>query len=241
MNIAIITAMPEESRTILKKGGQVEKFILGGRTACRCRIAGHDITLVESGMGMLNAGWAATALAAEAPDLLVSAGFGGGVLPGLKVGDTVVAERLLHWTGRAFEEVEARFCGPGVIDDAPSMLRGCFITGDGILDKRQLAEILPNGVNRPVVEMESAAVARVAAEHGIPFLGVRAVSDPWNEELGFSINEFCDEGMRIRPLKVLATVIRRPRIIPQLLRLARNSRIAAKELGMTLERLLGSL
>lgn len=241
MNIAIITAMPEESRTILKKAGLVEKSILGGRSAYRCRIAGHGITLVEAGMGMLNAGWAATALAAETPDLLVSAGFGGGVHPGLQVGDTVVAERLLHWTGRAFEEVEARFYEPDVVVGAPSMLLGCFITGDGILDKRRLAEMLPNGVNRPVVEMESAAVARVAAERGIPFLGVRAVSDQWNEELGFSINEFCDEGMRIRPLKVLATVIRRPRIIPQLLRLARNSRIAAKSLGFALERLLRNL
>ncbi|MBI2354070.1 MAG: phosphorylase [Deltaproteobacteria bacterium] len=238
MNIAIITAMPEESRAVLKRAGQVEKSIFGGRSAFRCRIAGHDITLVEAGMGMLNAGWAATALAAEAPDLLVSAGFGGGVLPGLKVGDTVTAERLLHWTGRDFEEVETGFCA---VDDASAMLRGCFITSDGILDKRQVAESLPSGVNRPVVEMESAAVARVAAGCGIPFLGVRAVSDPWNEELGFSINEFCDEGMRIRPLKVLATILRRPGIIPQLIRLARNSRIAAKRLGAAIERLFQGL
>src|SRR5690242_11762509 len=99
MKIAIITAMPEESRAILKRAEQVRKSSQGEHRAYRCRIAAHDVTLVEAGMGMLNAGWAATVLAAERPDLLLSAGFGGGVLPGLAVGDAVMAEGVLHWIG----------------------------------------------------------------------------------------------------------------------------------------------
>lgn len=238
MRIAIITAMPEEARAVLRGAKQVEKSLHGDRKEFRCRIGGHDIRLFEAGMGMLNAGWAASALAAETPDLMVSAGFGGGVLPGLKVGDVVMADRVLHWTGAGFEQVQTRFCDLNAGNGAPLPLRGCFITSDGILSKRHLMELLPGDVTRPVVEMESAAVARVAAENGIPFLGLRAVSDPWNEDLAFSIDEFCDADMRIRPLKVVATTLRRPRIIPQLIRLARNSQIAAKSLGEAMERLL---
>ncbi len=240
MKIGIITAMPEESRAIVRKAQGLEKSECGGRRAYRCLIAGHDITLFEGGMGMLNAGWAATALAAEAPELIISAGFGGGVLPGLMVGDVVTAEQMLHWTGTGFEKVEIcpdRDTG----DNASLSLRGCFVTSDGILNKRHLAELLPHGVNRPVMEMESAAVARVASESGIPFLGIRAISDPWDEELGFAIDEFCDENMRIRPLKVLAVIIRRPAIIPQLVRLALNSRKAARSLSTAMERLMGQL
>jgi adenosylhomocysteine nucleosidase len=177
-------------------------------------------------------------LAAERPDLLVSAGFGGGVLPGLGVGDVVMAERLLHWTGNGFEQVEARFYGQDTGINPLAALRGEFITSDGILNKKQLVAILPRDATRPVVEMESAAVARVAAERGIPFMGLRAISDPWDEELAFSIDEFCDDDKRIRPHKVFATILRRPRIIPQLFRLAWNSHIAARSLGKAMERLL---
>jgi adenosylhomocysteine nucleosidase len=110
-----------------------------------------------------------------------------------------------------------------------------------ILNKHVLAQQLPGIAVNPVVEMESAAVARVAATHGIPLLAMRAISDPWDEELDFTIDEFCDETMRIRPVKVLATILRRPRIIPQLIRLAHTSRVAATGLANALERLLGQI
>ncbi len=239
--IGIVTAMPEERRAILRKADQVRKSHQGDRRVFRCRIAAHDVTLVEAGMGMLNAGWAATVLAGERPDLLLSAGFGGGVLPGLKVGDVVMAEGVLQWAGSGFERVETAFYGLVSNDNLALPLRGEFITSEAILNKQLLLAFLPQGINRPLLEMESAAVARVAAEHGIPFMGVRAVSDPWDEELGFSIDEFCDSAKRIRPLKVLATILRRPRIIPQLIRLGGNSRVAARALGSAMERLLRQL
>ena len=238
MKIGITTAMPEEARAILKNAEELQRSQHGGRSVFRCRIAGHDVTLVEAGMGMVNAGWAATALAIQTPDLMISAGFGGGVLPGLKVGDVVMAEQLLHWTGEGFEQVET---GMYAAENISSPIRGCFITSDGILNKHDLLGLLPSNAIHPVVEMESAAVARVATEHGIPFLGLRAISDPWDEELGFAINEFCDAELRIRPLKVLATILRRPTIIPQLLRLARNSRVAAKSLCAATEQLFRQL
>jgi adenosylhomocysteine nucleosidase len=101
--------------------------------------------------------------------------------------------------------------------------------------KSRLAALLPADAPFPVVEMESAAVAQLAGENGIPFVGMRTVSDPFDEELGFSLAEFCDDRMRIRIPKVLLTVARRPRIIPQLIRLARNSRVAAASLSQAVE------
>ncbi|MEI6306367.1 MAG: hypothetical protein WCP33_06055, partial [Deltaproteobacteria bacterium] len=215
MQIAVITALPEESRAIRKRGVLIEDSPLGGRTATYCRIAGHDVTLVEAGIGMLNAGWAATMLAEKSPDLLVSVGFGGGILPGLAVGDVVVAEKVLHWTGNIFEQVEAGYYALN-ITGSQAPLRGEFITSDEILDKKKLAELLPQNICRPVADMESAAVARVALERGIPFMGVRVVSDTWDEELGFSISEFCDESKHIRIKSVAATILKRPAIIFQL-------------------------
>lgn len=241
MKIGIITAMPEESRAVLKSAERRSKSVISGHRLCRCRIADHDIILLESGMGLLNAGWGAMSISHEAPELLISVGFGGAVLPGLAVGDTVAAEQVLHCHGNDLEPVDVGFYGRNSTADSLGIRRGAFISSDGILNKRELASHLGQGINNPMVEMESAAVARVAASLGIPFLGIRVVSDPWDEELEFSIHEFCDDSMRIRPNKVLATILKRPRIIPQLIRLARNSHIAARSLTKTMKELLHTI
>lgn len=241
MKIVIVTAMPEESGAVMKRARGRRKTLLDSRKRYGFSMAGHDLVLVESGMGMLNAGWAATLLAAEAPDLMISAGFGGAVLEGLGVGELVMARQVLHWSGAEFEDVPVGFYGLNAVADSLSLRRGAFISSDLILNKRDLARRLPPHVVNPVVEMESAAVARIAACHGIPFLAMRAISDPWDEELGFTIHEFCDDSMRIRPARVLATILRRPGIIPQLVRLAGNSRVAARGLAHGMERLLAAI
>lgn len=237
MNVAIVTAMPQETRAVLQGARHRKMNLINGRHTCRCNITGHDIVLVEAGMGLLNAGWAATLVAEEKPDLIISAGFGGGIVSGLSAGDVVMAEQVLQWLGNGFEEVAVGFYGHNSAADNLSLLRGSFVTNDGILSKQNLAQHL-TGANNPIVEMETAAVARVAVTHGIPFLGIRAVSDAWHEELAFSIDEFCDDTMRIRPAKVLATILKRPTIIPQLIRLALNSRVAGASLAKAMERLL---
>ena len=238
MNIAIVTAMPEETSAVLQGAKYRKNNMINGKHIYRCSITGHDIVLVEAGMGLLNAGWAATLLAAKKPDLIISAGFGGGIIAGLSVGNVVMAEQVLQWQGDDFEEVAVGFFGHNSVANTLALHRGTFITSDGILRKQSLAQHLKSSANNPVVEMETAAVARVAAGQGIPFLGIRAISDPWDEELAFSINEFCDDTMRIKPAKVLATVLKRPAIIPQLVRLAYNSHVAAASLGKAMGQLL---
>jgi len=110
-----------------------------------------------------------------------------------------------------------------------------------ITSKVKLSGMLSGKYPCPVVEMESAAIALVAAESGIPLIGLRSVSDPAGEELGFSLDEFCDSRLRIRPWRVLLTILRKPRIIPQLIRLAGNSRIAAGSLTAAMKELLARL
>jgi adenosylhomocysteine nucleosidase len=112
----------------MRRAKVLEKSRLSGRKRYRIQIAGHDIVLVEAGMGMLNAGWAATSLAAENPDLMISAGFGGAVLAGLTVGDVVMAEQILHWSGTEFEELPVGFYGRNAAADSLSLERGTFIT-----------------------------------------------------------------------------------------------------------------
>ena len=99
------------------------------------------------------------------------------------------------------------------------------------MERKRTASRLPPGTGTAVVEMETAAVVRTACPHDIPVMGVRAISDPLDDELGFNLEEFCDEQKVIRPMRVLACIARKPSLIPQLLRLASNSRLAAANLA----------
>lgn len=245
MKIGIITAMPEETGALLKRFASAEKAACGNLACYSFYCGSHKIILCEGGIGFDNTAGAAETLIREAgPDMLVSSGFCGGIAPDLKVGDVVVATTVVVVSGTLVKEVQVKIpvsCGSFVSQQAAGGSRvfgGLFAGTPAIMTKARLAAMLPPELQFQVVEMESAAVATVAMKNGIQFAGIRAVSDPFDEELDFSLDEFCDEQMRIRIPRVLMTIMRKPRIVPQLLRLARNSRIAGVSLAKAVEQFL---
>lgn len=241
--IGLIAAMPEEIAPLLRLAGPCKRERAGGFTLHRGTIGNHDVCLIQSGMGQLNAAAATRALITTArPEVIISFGFAGAIAPGPAVGDIVVAGRLLHHHDRLFAEQQgvtpeqaerlAATLAKACRDNGFHVFRGTFVTADHILTKRTLAGQLPAGAKHPVVEMETAAVARVAALAGIPLVAVRAISDGANDELGFAITEFTDREMNIRLWRVLWTILKKPWLVPQLLRLARNAKTAGKNLAV---------
>ncbi|AJE02998.1 phosphorylase family protein [Geobacter pickeringii] len=235
--IGLIAAMPDEVRPLLRRVGPVEKHREGHFT--RYRFVLHDVgvTLIESGMGPLRAAQAAEALAETSPAAIVSFGFGGAVLPGLEAGDLVVGTgcwRAVDGGLRPQGGVD-RSLAAEVLDGIGASLNrvtpGEIITSEKILTKRSFAPLLPPDLHAPVLDMETAAVAETTARYGIPLVALRAVSDGAREELSFTLDEFTDHDMNIRLTKVLATILRKPRIVPQLIRLARNTRLAGAALA----------
>jgi len=245
MKIGIITAMPAETRAITRALQHTQKMRMGGLVVHQAHVSGHELTIVEAGMGFTNATTAARQLFDELrPDLVISAGFCGGISAELQVGDAVVATGLTIVSETGLQGVPVTISPVSRVfvsrqgDEGRRVFAGLFATTTAIMQKTQLAALLPTDAPYPVVEMESAAIALLAGENGIPFVGLRTVSDPVDEELGFALYEFCDKRMRIRIPRVLLTVARKPRIIPQLIRLAGNSRVAAASLSQTFKRFL---
>lgn len=249
MKIAIIAAMPGEFQAVAAGIDSSGAAIAGALRTMRYLTGKHEILLVESGIGFSNAARAAEILVRNArPELLISTGFCGGLTAELRVGDVVVADNIVMAVENGIGEIplqltnQIRTFVARQRAEGRRIVEGTYVSTLKIGSKRRLAALLSDRHPNPVVEMESGAIARIAAENHIPLLAIRAVSDSASEELEFSLEEFCDPDMRrIRPYRVLLTALRKPRIIPQIVRLAHNSRIAAASLSESVEQLLAGL
>jgi adenosylhomocysteine nucleosidase len=247
--IGLVAAMPEEIAPFLKGNPARVRLGSGGLPFYRLEKATCTVHLVVAGMGPVNAATATRQLlTAGRPDLLVSIGFCGAVTAPAAVGDLVAAARL-YLFDQAGPSLRS---GPLLVTDtgftphleralhgmATRLFPGTFITTPVSIAKSRMVQLLPPGTPAPVLEMESCYVAQIATAEGIPFAGIRAVSDDAAEELGFDITEFTDNNLRLKPTRVLFTVLKRPHLIPQLWRLARNARLAGRSLAIALTALL---
>ena len=244
--IGLIAAMPDEIKPLLHRAGNVCRERLAGFPVYRFSLTGRNCCLVESGMGPKRAAAATRALlGATDARVVVNFGFAGAVTAGPTVGDIVVAQRLLCLHERLFteetgldpdltERLAAALAAPGN-ERRFTLFRGAFITANDIVAKAELATRLPIDLPQPVLEMESAAVARAAARAEVPFVALRSISDAADEELGFAITDLTDAELNLRLHRVLITVAKRPWIVPQLLRLAKNTRHAGETLAAAME------
>ena len=246
--IAIVTAMPEERAALMRPLTEVRQERLAAVELYCGKVNGQEVCVAEGGMGTAAAAVAAKELAKRKPSLLISAGYCGAVRPGPAVGDLVVCRTLLSLEGGKLQQIAQHGDGQPTAGNLAAELQrhglrawqGSFITTRDIVTKSAMAACLATELPHPVLEMESAAVAQVAAMAGIPFIGLRAVSDDAAEELLFSLEEICAANGRVALRRVLWLLARRPWLLPQFLRLAAGSAKAGKSLGQALEVLLAT-
>jgi adenosylhomocysteine nucleosidase len=146
-------------------------------------------------------------------DAMISTGLCGALDPSLRVGDIVVP---------AGPVVEAR---AGCVRGAVHSIDHVAVTS---LEKRMLR----NATGAIAVDMEAAAVERRAAEWGLPFVCIRAVSDRAGDTLPLDFNRYRNaRGDFSRTRIALAAMARPFTVMPQLIEFDRNCRRAADALG----------
>ncbi|MDY0384269.1 nucleoside phosphorylase [Trichlorobacter sp.] len=244
--IGIVTALPEERAAVLKAMRQTTREQQGGLLLYRGVLAGRELCLIEGGMGTSAAARASkTLITACKPTLLISAGYCGAVRPGPATGDLVLCSRLLTADQERVQELLLPGSEQAAARLAAELQRfglrawqGSFITTRGITGKAAIAARLPEDMAHPVLEMESAAVALAANGTGIPFIGLRTVSDDASEELKFSLEEICDANGQVAIGRVVWLLARRPLLLAQFLRLAAGSAKAGQALGKALEKIV---
>lgn len=222
----------------------VECTRIGGARSVIGRRAGRQVVLVQAGIGRTRAGQIAQGVLAETRiDLVMSTGFACALAPA-RIGDVVLATEVmtLELPGTRGRPV----CAAGALHPLVSaaadrmglaVLAGRVVSLPRVLWRGQEKRDVARAGGAVAADMESAALGEVAASHGLPFMVIRTVSDLEEEDLPLDFNLFLTDGGRLRGVAAAL----RPSALFGLLRLRRQSRVAANHLSGVLSQFLDLL
>ncbi|HSP76682.1 MAG TPA: 5'-methylthioadenosine/S-adenosylhomocysteine nucleosidase [Cryobacterium sp.] len=202
----ILVAMEEEAAPFLAAATvSAPPVTVGKARGQRLTLAGREVLLVQSGIGLVNAAGATTSAIlvvraddAEATPLVISAGSAGGVGPRVRVGEVVIGSEYLNSDAdaRAFGYVLGQVPGmPARYQGAPEALRiaesttrmpdgsalvvhrGLLVSNDSFVsvERAESLRVLFPGVL--ATDMESVGAAQTCFTHGVPFIAIRGISD----------------------------------------------------------------
>jgi adenosylhomocysteine nucleosidase len=242
--IGLIAAMPQESEALLRHIKEWKHAALGPFRGYRFQLMDHNCLLVTSGMGLKRAmNTARVLLAGSSLHLLISFGIAGAVNDNLQIGDVVVARStcLLDkslpsqvWSLASLSEEAWNAASQALQPDGARLLAGTAITTRG-------SQVVLQGLVQmahPVLEMETAGIAQVTAEFGIPLVSIRSISDGPQSPIPFDLETILDEKDNLLIGKMIVMVLRHPQIILQSRQMMKNSRKAADHAARALVAIL---
>ncbi|WP_262967142.1 phosphorylase family protein [Methylobacter psychrophilus] len=223
MITGIVVALPEELATLTSK-----KISKG-----HCLFIADKLLVAYSGTGPINAGLAAELLAAKGAGRLISWGCAAALSASLKPGDLILADKL----------IDAGNCEMAVNTDWHSEIKnrlakfmvihsGALVESISIVssstDKKQLHSI----TGAVALDMESIAIAKVASQHALPFITIRAIVDPVIMNLPLAINYSLNNSGDIMLGKLLLFLLLHPAELPGLIKLGLHFNAAKKTLKL---------
>ena len=209
MKVGIIVAMEEEIKHLIQAFDYYELHELANQKIYDGFIEGIAVTVVQSGIGKVNASIASSLLIVKFQvELVINTGSAGAIKTGLKIGDLVLSTELAYHDvdNRIFDyqygqipqmhefyqgdkdlikKIEALSAGNLKVH------KGLIVSGDSFVssveETKRIKKYFPNAL---VTEMEGAAVAQTCYQFNIPFVVIRAVSDTADESAEMDFDEF---------------------------------------------------
>jgi len=198
---------------------------------------GARVKVILTGMGQSHALEAIRQVLPSRPDICVSTGLAGALRGGYSPGD-ILAARLVSEVGEPVAVASHGELLSTALDCGARQVER-FATSRTLVasaeQKRQLAN------QAEAVEMESYTILAEAARYGVPALAVRAISDTAEFDMPYDFESARDARGHIRVGRVVAQVMRRPFGLPGLLTLARDCRVASRQLANFLDAFTGTL
>jgi hopanoid-associated phosphorylase len=166
---------------------------------------------------------------------IISFGVAGGLDPGLRPGDWVIASAILQsqvaqptdaaWSKNLLNTIGGAHYAPIVGVDLP------------VADPAEKRE-LHRTTGAAAVDMESHVVAELAAGHGLSFAALRVIVDPAERAIPRAALAGIGTGARADGVAVLRDLVSRPSQLPSLMRVSLDAFIAYSEM-VRVRRLLG--
>lgn len=221
----IVVALASEARTLTSHAARPD-----GITALA-----DGAALYLTGMGPAAARRGAHALADAGVAALAVFGVAGALSERLRNGTLFCPERVLDEDGHAYatdagwraslqQRLAASLHMEGTLLSVASPL---LTPADKIAAHQRCAAL--------AVDMESAAVAAVAQERGLPFVMLRAIVDEAGDAIPAALNGSIDAWGRPRPLRLMAAMCRHPSVLSELPRLYSRMQRATQALRTAAE------
>jgi len=207
-------------------------------------VAGPGVTVVCGG-GQLQFRRSLEAAIRKGCFGVLSFGIAGGLAPHLRPGACVVARNIIAeniryasdsgWSQSLIETVQGKASRFAAVQDVLlGDIAGSDVPVACTLAKRRLHE----KTGAVAVDMESHVAARIAVEHRVPFAAFRVITDPAHRALPPAALVATNVDGRLDFQAIMRSLVRHPKQVPTLLRLALDS-WAARQALIPGRRLLG--
>ena len=222
----------------IKSGNNIMRilvcFALKEEAAAFRKIAAGSVSILIVGIGRANAEKSIRDfLVANAPKLVLTCGFAGGLNPDLKVGDVVFDMQVKN-------QMEP-LCIVSYKDLTDAGARPAkFFCADSIAVTVAEKEKVRSQTGAEVVEMESAAIHAVCAERDIPCVTVRVISDTAHEDLPLDFNKLSKPDKSLDFGKLAWAIAKSPGKIGALMALQKKTSFAAGRLADVLQKIISS-
>lgn len=212
--IAVTFALPAESSAFLRCLGNKSRSHRQGITTIRGKINHRTIEVLHTGVGEKTCRQRmASFLQDRQFDCLISAGFAGALNDELHAGDLLFAE---NFSTVQLNEMRS-ILGSSLIH------RANLLTVPSIIDSIEERQKIAQATGAAAADMETEFIARGCAEHGVPLLSLRAISDTPSEPFPAPSNILFDVvNQRTNLVKLAAFFLTRPNRVPCLIQFAKR-------------------
>ena len=199
------------------------------------RSSNGQASVTVTGVGKEKALAAIASLLEECPrpSIVLSIGFAGSLSDELSIGDLVLARRLLSTDGSPPLDVNRRLfqqAEDAILENAIPYVRRDTLTAGRLVRIRSERERLGRKFHAQAVSLEDYWVCSAAAQAGVPFVSVRAISDTTAQELPPYIEEIMLQREARQGMRVILGSLAKPGRLPKLMSLAGAAKKAQKSL-----------
>jgi adenosylhomocysteine nucleosidase len=224
--IAVTFALPAESPEFLRCLRDKSRTDRNGIRAIRGKIDDRAIEVLHTGVGeKVCRQRVGKFLQDQQFDFLISAGFAGALNDKLQIGDLLLAKNF-----STIELIRMR----SLLSSLPIHIADLW-TAPALIDSSEERTKIAHTSGAVAVDMETEYVARACAEHGIPLLSFRVISDTPREPFPVPTKVLFDiERQRTHLLKLAMFFLAHPNRVPRLIKFARRIVRARKTLASAL-------